>query len=64
MGSAEKGVKLNAEKAKADIIAGTPPGGGLDRTARALVSAIASRHLVDTPVAVVNVPGDGARGPG
>jgi putative tricarboxylic transport membrane protein len=43
------------------IIAGTPPGGGLDRVARALAKAIAEGHLLDVPVEVVNVPGDGAR---
>jgi putative tricarboxylic transport membrane protein len=43
------------------IVAGTPPGGGLDRVARALVKAISEAHLIDVPVEVVNVPGDGAR---
>jgi putative tricarboxylic transport membrane protein len=43
------------------IVAGTPPGGGLDRVARALAKAIAEGHLLDVPVEVVNVPGDGAR---
>jgi putative tricarboxylic transport membrane protein len=43
------------------IIAGTPPGGGLDRAARALARAIEARHLLDVPVRVANVPGDGAR---
>ncbi len=43
------------------IIAGTPPGGGLDRAARALVRALEERRLIDAPVRVVNVPGDGAR---
>ncbi len=43
------------------IVAGTPPGGGLDRVARALVAAIAETHLVDVPVTVANVPGGGAR---
>src|SRR5271166_4467834 len=43
------------------IIAGTPPGGGLDRAARALARAIEARRLIDVPVRVVNVPGDGAR---
>jgi putative tricarboxylic transport membrane protein len=38
-----------------DILAGTPPGGGLDRTARTLAAALA------IPCNVVNVPGDGAR---
>jgi putative tricarboxylic transport membrane protein len=44
-----------------EIIAGTPPGGGLDRTARALLRAIAVNRLVDVPVKVVNVGGDGGR---
>jgi len=43
------------------IIAGTPPGGGLDRVARALVKAIEAARLIDVPVEVVNVPGGGAR---
>jgi len=44
-----------------EIVAGTPPGGGLDRTARALARAIEAEKLVDVPVAVVNVGGDGGR---
>jgi putative tricarboxylic transport membrane protein len=44
-----------------EIIAGTPPGGGLDRSARALVEVIESRHLLDVPVTVSNVAGDGGR---
>ena len=43
------------------IVAGTPPGGGLDRVARAMAKAIAEGHLLDVPVEVVNVRGDGAR---
>ncbi len=43
------------------IVAGTPPGGGLDRTARALAGALTAGQLLDVPVEVVNVPGDGAR---
>ncbi|MDP2356634.1 MAG: tripartite tricarboxylate transporter substrate-binding protein [Beijerinckiaceae bacterium] len=43
------------------IVAGTPPGGGLDRVARALEKAIAQSQLIDVPVEVLNVPGDGAR---
>ena len=41
-----------------DILAGTPPGGGLDRTARALAAALLSNGVA---CKVVNVPGDGAR---
>src|SRR5712691_3224037 len=44
-----------------EIIAGTPPGGGLDRSARALANSIASNGLVDVPVRVVNVGGEGGR---
>jgi len=43
------------------IVAGTPPGGGLDRVARALAKAIGEARLIDVPVEVVNVPGGGAR---
>jgi putative tricarboxylic transport membrane protein len=43
------------------IIAGTPPGGGLDRVARALATAIGEAKLIDVPLEVVNVPGGGAR---
>jgi len=44
-----------------EIVAGTPPGGGLDRSARALAKAIEDNRLVDVPVKVVNVGGDGGR---
>jgi putative tricarboxylic transport membrane protein len=44
-----------------EIVAGTPPGGGLDRSARALAKAIESRRLLDVPVTVTNVAGDGGR---
>ena len=44
-----------------EIIAGTPPGGGLDRSARALARSIESNGLVDVPVRVVNVSGEGGR---
>ena len=43
------------------LVAGTPPGGGLDRVARALANVIAQAKLLDVSVEVVNVPGDGAR---
>lgn len=43
------------------IVAGTPPGGGLDRVARALAEAIRESGLIEVPVEVINVPGDGAR---
>jgi len=44
-----------------EIVAGTPPGGGLDRSARALGRAIEAHRLVDVPVTIVNVGGDGGR---
>jgi putative tricarboxylic transport membrane protein len=44
-----------------EIVAGTPPGGGLDRTARALAGVIESRRLLEVPLKVVNIPGDGGR---
>jgi putative tricarboxylic transport membrane protein len=44
-----------------EIVAGTPPGGGLDRSARALAKAIEANALVEVPVTVVNVGGDGGR---
>lgn len=44
-----------------EIVAGTPPGGGLDRTARALLRALESKRLLDVPVKVTNIPGDGGR---
>lgn len=43
------------------IVAGTPPGGGLDRVARALCKTIADAGLLEVPAEVLNVPGDGAR---
>lgn len=44
-----------------EILAGTPPGGGLDRTARALCDALTSTRLLPVPARVINIPGDGAR---
>src|SRR3954451_10836509 len=43
------------------LVAGTPPGGGLDRVARALAQALKDAHVLDVPIEVLNVPGDGAR---
>ena len=43
------------------MAAGTPPGGGLDRTARALAGALEKEKLVDVAVNVINMPGDGSR---
>lgn len=44
-----------------DILAGTAPGGGLDRTARALLAALSEQQVLGVTARVVNVPGDGAR---
>lgn len=44
-----------------EIVAGTPPGGGLDRSARALLKALESKRLLGVPAKVVNVAGDGGR---
>jgi putative tricarboxylic transport membrane protein len=44
-----------------ELVAGTPPGGGLDRTARALARAIEANRLAEVPVTVVNVGGEGGR---
>lgn len=44
-----------------EIIASTPPGGGTDRSARALLKAIAANRLLDVPARVVNIVGDGGR---
>jgi len=43
------------------LVAGTPPGGGLDRVARSLAKTITEARLLDVSIDVVNVPGDGAR---
>lgn len=39
------------------LIAGTPPGGGQDRAARALAASLGD--LLDVPIEIVNVPGRG-----
>lgn len=44
-----------------EIIAGTPPGGGLDRVARALERTFQQHPLLERTAHVVNRPGDGAR---
>lgn len=44
-----------------ELVAGTPPGGGLDRAARALAKSINENDLAIKTVKVSNVPGDGAR---
>jgi putative tricarboxylic transport membrane protein len=44
-----------------EIVAGTPPGGGVDRSARALLKAIEANRLLGAPAKVVNIGGDGGR---
>jgi putative tricarboxylic transport membrane protein len=44
-----------------EIVAGTPPGGGTDRSARALLAAITANRLLEVDAKVVNVAGDGGR---
>jgi putative tricarboxylic transport membrane protein len=44
-----------------EIIAGTPPGGGTDRSARTLLKAIEANHLLDVPAKVTNIAGEGGR---
>jgi putative tricarboxylic transport membrane protein len=41
------------------LIAGTPPGGGQDRPARILSKILADERLLDVPVKVLNVVGNG-----
>lgn len=45
-----------------EIVAGTPPGGGLDRCARALLQALEANQLLDVPARITNMPGEGGRG--
>jgi putative tricarboxylic transport membrane protein len=42
-----------------ELVAGTPPGGGQDRPARALIAVLESRKLVPQPVRLTNIPGRG-----
>lgn len=44
-----------------EIVAGTPRGAGLDRTARALAAALETTGMLGVPVAVTNMPGDASR---
>lgn len=44
-----------------EIIAGTPPGGGTDRSARTLLKAIEANHLLDVAAKVTNIAGEGGR---
>jgi putative tricarboxylic transport membrane protein len=42
-----------------EIVAGTPPGGGQDRPARALIEVLEKHGLVGQPVKLTNIPGRG-----
>jgi len=42
-----------------EFIAGTPPGGGQDRPARALIKVIQDMRLIDVPIKLLNMPGKG-----
>jgi putative tricarboxylic transport membrane protein len=42
-----------------ELVAGTPPGGGQDRPARALIEVLTANRLLDVPVRLTNVPGRG-----
>ena len=46
-------------RSEVEIIVGTPPGGGQDRPARALMRVLESEKLVDVPMRLVNIPGKG-----
>ena len=42
-----------------ELVAGTPPGGGQDRPARALIGVLTEQKLVGVPVRLTNIPGRG-----
>lgn len=42
-----------------EIVAGTPPGGGQDRPARALIEVLEKHNLLGQPVKLTNIPGRG-----
>lgn len=42
-----------------ELIVGTPPGGGQDRPARAMIDVLQSSGLVQVPMQVINIPGKG-----
>jgi putative tricarboxylic transport membrane protein len=42
-----------------ELVAGTPPGGGQDRPARALIAVLESQKLVGQPIRLNNIPGRG-----
>jgi len=42
-----------------ELVAGTPPGGGQDRPARALIEVLLKHRLLDVPVKLTNIAGRG-----
>src|SRR5664279_1521858 len=42
-----------------ELVAGTPPGGGQDRPARALIEVLNAHRLLDKPVKLTNIAGRG-----
>lgn len=42
-----------------ELVAGTPPGGGQDRPARALIAALETSGQIDVPLTLTNIPGRG-----
>lgn len=42
-----------------ELVVGTPPGGGQDRPARALMRVLEADQLVDVPMRLTNIPGKG-----
>ena len=42
-----------------ELVAGTPPGGGQDRPARALIGVLEKHRLLDVPVKLTNIAGRG-----
>ncbi|MGQ0752645.1 MAG: tripartite tricarboxylate transporter substrate binding protein, partial [Betaproteobacteria bacterium] len=45
--------------AEVEIIVGTPPGGGQDRPARALIRVLEADRLITVPMKLTNIPGKG-----
>jgi putative tricarboxylic transport membrane protein len=58
MNSSSDGLAWRPER-EVELVAGTPPGGGQDRPARALIGVLEKRRLIDVPVKLVNIVGRG-----
>jgi len=48
-----------APDAGVELVAGTPPGGGQDRPARALIAVLEQHKLLDQPIRLTNIGGRG-----